>query len=216
MPDGSMNFYLYLIIAFVLGGIPFGLLAGYIAGKGDIRKKGSGNIGATNVWRVAGPGAAIFVFAGDIGKGVAAVWLSFLFFNAGWPISSTAAALAFGVAAVLGHTFSPFLKFKGGKGVNTALGVFITLMPIETLIAVGVFILTVSIFRYISLGSISGALTLAILLWVERVAMQRAIDDLFLVAASLLALLILITHRQNIKRLMKGTENRFRLRKATD
>ena len=74
-----MEFYLFIVIAYFAGGIPFGLLAGYLAGQGDIRQKGSGNIGATNVWRTAGPGAAVFVFAGDIGKGILAVWLSLQF-----------------------------------------------------------------------------------------------------------------------------------------
>ncbi len=211
-----MTFYLLFISAYLLGGIPFGLIAGYLAGQGDIRKKGSGNIGATNVWRVAGPMAAAFVFAGDIGKGVAAVWLAIAFHNAGWPLSPTATYLLFGVAAVLGHTFSPFLKFKGGKGVNTALGVFITLMPIQTMIAIAVFFLTVMLFRYISLGSITGAVSLALVLWIQRIGMNREIDLLYLAAASLLALLILVTHRQNIKRLLNGTENRFKLRKVSD
>jgi len=210
-----MNFYLCLIIAYLLGGIPFGLLVGYLAGQGDIRQKGSGNIGATNVWRIAGPGAAIFVFIGDIGKGVAAVWLAMLFHNSGWPLPFAASALACGFVAVLGHMFSPFLRFRGGKGVNTALGVFVTLLPVQTLIAFAVFLLTVLIFRYISLGSILGALTLAAILWIERTAMNRPIDNWYLAAVSLLALLILVAHRQNIIRLTKGTENRFHLRKAS-
>jgi glycerol-3-phosphate acyltransferase PlsY len=211
-----MNFYLYLIVAFVLGGIPFGLIAGYVAGKGDIRKKGSGNIGATNAWRVAGPGAAIFVFAGDIGKGVGAVLLASAFYHQGWPISLPASALLGGFVAVLGHTFSPFLGFRGGKGVNTALGVFLSLMPVETLIAFGVFLVTVFVFRYISLGSIIGAMALTLILWAERLVLKRPVDDLYLAAATILAVLILVTHRENIRRLIKGTENRFQLRKATD
>ncbi len=210
-----MMFYIFLLIAFLLGGIPFGLLAGYLAGQGDIRRKGSGNIGATNVWRVAGPGAALFVFIGDIGKGVAAVWLALVFYNAGWPLSAAASALACGFAAVLGHTFSPFLRFKGGKGVNTALGVFVTLMPWETLIAFVVFLLTVLIFRYISLGSILGALALAVVSWGERLVWHRPVDNWYLGAVSLLAFLILITHRQNIGRLIHGTENHFHWRKAS-
>ena len=211
-----MTFYLFLIVAYLLGGIPFGLIVGYLAGHGDIRKKGSGNIGATNVWRVAGPGAAVFAFAGDIGKGVVSVWLAMAFYHAGWLIPETAARLLFGLAAVLGHTFPAFLGFKGGKGVATALGVFITLMPIQTLIAFAVFVLMVLLFRYISLGSIAGAVTLALVLWIERVGMHRDIDNLYLIAVTLLALLILATHRQNIKRLLNGTENRFKLRKVSN
>jgi glycerol-3-phosphate acyltransferase PlsY len=211
-----MNFYLYLIVVFLLGGLPFGLIIGYLSGKGDIRRQGSGNIGATNVWRVAGPRAAVFVFIGDIGKGVAAVLLMSPFHQSGWPISPSAAALLGGVIAVMGHSFSPFLRFRGGKGVNTALGVFVTLMPVETIIALGVFLLIVLVSRYISLGSMAGALTLAAVLWIERLTMSRPVDDLYLAAVSVLALFILITHRGNIKRLIRGTENRFQLRKAAD
>lgn len=210
-----MSFYLYLIIAFFLGGIPFGLMAGYLFGQGDVRQKGSGNIGATNVWRVAGPVAGIITFAGDIGKGVAAVLLCGGLYQAGWPVPDAAAALIGGILAVLGHTFSPLLGFRGGKGVNTALGVFITLLPIETLIAVGVFIFAVGVFRYISLGSMAAAVSFALVMWIERMVLRVPVDDLYLAAATVVAFLILLTHRQNIKRLMAGTENRFQLRRAS-
>jgi len=204
-----MSVYIYILVSFIIGGIPFGLLIGFAFGKGDIRNQGSGNIGATNVWRVAGPVAAAFTFIFDIGKGVAAVLLCYAFYHVGWPISEPNAALIGGVAAVLGHVFSPFLGFRGGKGVNTALGVFITLLPIETLIAFGVFIVLVAIFRYISLGSMAGAVVLAAALWIERYAMHRAVENLYLAAVTLLALLIIVMHRENIKRLMHGNENRF-------
>lgn len=206
-----MSVYVYLIISFILGGIPFGLLIGFAFGKGDVRLQGSGNIGATNVWRVAGPFAAALTFIGDIGKGVAAVFLCYVLYQGGWPVSQSTAALIGGVIAVLGHVFSPFLGFRGGKGVNTALGVFITLLPIETLIAFAIFALLVAVFRYISLGSIVGAVVLAAVLWIERFIMHRPVDDLYLTAVTLLAILIIIMHRENIKRLMHGNENRFHL-----
>jgi glycerol-3-phosphate acyltransferase PlsY len=204
-----MSVYVYFIICFILGGIPFGLLVGFVFGKGDIRNQGSGNIGATNVWRAAGPAAAALTFIGDIGKGVAAVLLCYAFYHTGWPVSEPNAALIGGVIAVLGHVFSPFLGFRGGKGVNTALGVFITLLPIETLIAFAVFIVLVAAFRYISLGSMAGAVVLAAVLWIERYVMHRAIENLYLAAVTLLALLIIVMHRTNIIRLMHGNENRF-------
>jgi len=210
----SMDFFIYLLIAFVVGGIPFGLLAGYAFGKGDVRTRGSGNIGATNVWRVAGPTAAAVTFAGDIGKGVFAVLVCFGVYAPTWPVSESSAALICGVAAILGHTFSPFLNFRGGKGVNTALGVFITLLPIETLIAFGMFAVLVVLFRYISLGSMVAAITLAAVLWIERYALQRPIESLYLAAATALAVLIIVTHRENIKRLIQGTEHRFEVRKV--
>jgi glycerol-3-phosphate acyltransferase PlsY len=204
-----MGIYIYLIISFLIGGIPFGLLAGFAFGKGDIRTGGSGNIGATNAWRVAGPAAAAVAFVGDIGKGVVAVLLSSVLYHATWPLVESAAALLGGLMAILGHTLSPYLKFRGGKGVNTALGVFVTLLPIETLISFAVFLLAVLSFRYISLGSILGGITLAAVTWIERFAMGRMIDDLYLTTVTAMALLIVLTHRQNIARLVAGSENKF-------
>jgi glycerol-3-phosphate acyltransferase PlsY len=210
-----MSVYAYLIISFILGGIPFGLLIGFAFGKGDIRNQGSGNIGATNVWRVAGPVAAAFTFIFDIGKGVAAVLLCYTFYHAGWPISESNAALIGGVIAVLGHIFSPFLGFRGGKGVNTALGVFITLLPVETIIAFAVFAVVVAVSRYISLGSMAAAVVLAAILWIERYIIRIPVENLYLAAVTLLAILIIIMHRSNIKRLMHGSENRIHLSGAS-
>lgn len=210
-----MSFYLYIIIAFILGGIPFGLLVGYLFGHGDIRTQGSGNIGATNVWRIAGPGAAALVFIGDIGKGVAAVLLAGWMISTSWPVPITTACLIGGCAAVLGHMFSPFLGFRGGKGVNTALGVFVSLVPLETGIAFVVFLVVVFISRFISLGSIVAALVLASLMWVERLFHLREVADAYLIAGTIVAALIIVAHRQNIARLMKGTENKFAMRNAS-
>lgn len=211
-----MTLFLYIVIAYMLGGLPFGLAAGYLAGCGDIRKQGSGNIGATNVWRVAGPTAAVFVFVCDIAKGVAAVLLVSLFASNTWSVSVATAALAGGVAAVLGHTFSPFLKFRGGKGVSTALGVFLSLLPAETGIAFAVFLIVVLLSRYISLGSIIGALVFAAILWIERYAMGKPVELTYIIAATVVAALIVLTHRQNIRRLWQGTESRFRLKREVD
>lgn len=210
-----MNDLLYIVIAYFLGGIPFGLLIGYISGQGDIRKKGSGNTGATNVWRLAGPVPAIFVFVGDIGKGVLAVKLAALFYPSDMGVAVSTFALMGGIAAVLGHTFPPYLRFRGGKGVNTALGVFISLLPLETLCALAVFIIVVAIFRFISLGSILSSLTLAAVLFIERFILKIPVSDLHLAVSLLLAGFILFTHRKNIVRLIAGTENRFTLRKAS-
>ena len=211
-----MSLYLYMITAFLLGGIPFALIVGFLAGQGDIRRKGSGNVGATNVWRLAGPFPALFVFIGDIGKGAGAVLIGSYFYQAGWPLSLSNAALIAGILAVLGHTFSPYLGFRGGKGVNTALGVFASLMLVETLIAVGVFMIVVFAFRYISLGSIIGSVTLTAILWAERLLLDRPVDNSLLVVSLIITAFIIYTHRQNIKRLIDGTESRFRLRKASE
>lgn len=210
-----MTFYFYLIVAALLGGIPIGLVVGYAAGHGNIRNQGSGNIGATNVWRVAGPGAGIATLIGDVGKGVVAVLLCRTFFDTSWPVAISTAALLGGTAAVLGHMFSPFLLFRGGKGVNTALGVFISLMPVETVIACGVFIIMVAATRLVSLGSIVAALALAAVIWLERFVANKPIDPWHLAAAAVVPILIIVTHRQNIKRLVNGTESRFHFRKTS-
>lgn len=209
-------FYLGLTISFLAGGIPFGLLAGYLSGHGDIRQQGSKNIGATNVWRIAGPKPAILATLGDVGKGIGAVYLSMYLYDPswGWGMSQPTAGLLFGIAAVLGHSFSPFLKFKGGKGVNTTLGVFIILLPLETLIAIGAFSIVVVITRFISLGSIVGVSLFTLILFVEKFAFSREIETGFLIASSLLTCLILLTHRHNIRRLIDGSENKFQSKQA--
>ncbi|MEE9441271.1 MAG: glycerol-3-phosphate 1-O-acyltransferase PlsY [candidate division Zixibacteria bacterium] len=211
-----MSFYFFLILSYLLGGIPFGLIVGFLFGHGDIRSKGSGNIGATNVWRVAGPWAALFVFIGDIGKGAAAVWICHHWYNPLWPISFEGAALLFGFFAVLGHLFSPYLKFKGGKGVNTALGVFTSLLPWETLASVIIFVVVLLVTRFVSLSSIIAALSLVGILWLKYLYFNIPIKKEYLLATSIVSVLIIFTHHKNIKRLLTGTENKFQLRRVID
>jgi glycerol-3-phosphate acyltransferase PlsY len=210
-----MGFVACLLIAFLLGGIPFGLIVGYLAGQGDIRTQGSGNIGATNVWRVVGPTASLFVFIGDIGKGVLAVVMARWLYHASWPVPVSTAALAAGAAAILGHVFSPYLRFRGGKGVNTALGVFAALLPLEVAAGLVAFLIAMALFRYVSLGSLAGAVVFVVAVWVRRYGFHDAIAPLYLAVASLAGLLILFTHRQNLRRLVAGTEPRFRWRKTS-
>ena len=209
-----MNLYIYLIIVFLLGGIPFGLVVCYLSGKGDIRKLGSGNIGATNVWRVAGAVPALFVFAGDIGKGAAAVLLTGLAYRSSWPVGQSTAALAAGLLAVLGHVFSPYVGFRGGKGVNTALGAFLSLLPVETGIAIVIFVIVTALFRYVSLGSICSVLAFLSILLLERYLLDKPISSLIVGAAMLLTGLIMYSHRQNIRRLIDGTEHRLQMRRS--
>ncbi len=199
--------FLTILIAYLIGAIPFGFLIPKFFGVADIRKVGSGNVGATNAYRAAGAVAGILVLICDIGKGVAAVMLAR--FMPGTIIEIEYLLLAAGMAAILGHIFTIFLGFKGGKGVNTALGVMITILPFETLIAVFVFIVTVGINRYISLGSILAASTLFLLVAAEWLFQFREIHPSYPVVTFLLALLIIFAHRGNIKRLIDGNENRF-------
>lgn len=205
-----MTFSLPLVLAYLLGGIPFGLLVARAAGLGDIRKHGSGNIGATNVLRVGGFKVAVWVYILDIGKAVTAILLAGLIhgkFNL--TIDKNLYLVITALVTVIGSVFPIYLKFKGGKGVNAALGSVVSLMPLETLIAFVVFFVTVVISKYISLGSILGALTLLTALLLERYLFAKEIPMIFVGLSSALVLLIIFTHRTNIGRILNGTENKF-------
>lgn len=214
-----MSFYVILIAAYFIGGIPFGLFIGRLFGRGDIREKGSGNIGATNILRVVGPIPAVFVFICDVSKGSAAVYLCRVAYNASvvpLPMSIESASLIAGILAVLGHAFSPYMKFKGGKGVNTALGLFIYVLPLQSLAALGVFVLMILATRYVSLSSMAATSFFTAVLYVEKFIMHRPIDKAYIIAATVVVLLIIVTHRENIKRLIAGKEYRLDIRKAVD
>ncbi len=200
---------LTILIAYLIGAIPFGFLIPKLFGIADVRKLGSGNVGATNAYRTAGPVAGILVLIFDIGKGVAAVMLAR--FIPGTVIPTEYLLFAAGMAAILGHIFTIFLGFKGGKGVNTALGVMITILPLETLVALVVFIIIVSITHYISLGSMLAASMLFLMTFAEWLFKLKEIPPVYVVVTLLLVLLILFSHRSNIKRLRDGNENRFSL-----
>jgi glycerol-3-phosphate acyltransferase PlsY len=202
-----------LIIAYLIGAVPFGLLVARVAGVNDIRQQGSGNIGATNVVRVAGFKAGIWVYLLDIGKGVSAVLIVGLFHQS--LLSRDLFLLCGGLAAVLGHVFPVYLRFKGGKGVNTALGVMLVLLPVETIIAFVVFLIVVLISRFISLGSILGAISLPLVILTERIFFNRMVASVYLYVAVVLALLVIYTHRANIRRLVSGQESRFTLSSGT-
>ncbi|HEV8587144.1 MAG TPA: glycerol-3-phosphate 1-O-acyltransferase PlsY [Methylomirabilota bacterium] len=190
--------------AYVVGAIPVGYLIARAFGIGDIRRHGSGNIGATNVLRAAGRLAAISTLAGDIVKGYAAVAL------AGW-IGGDARALALGaVAAVAGNCWSVFLRFRGGKGVATGLGALLRLAPLATLAALPVFLVVVVTTRFVSLGSILGAACVpfgALALGAPRPAVAGA----FAVAA-----IVVLRPHKNITRLRAGTERRLGESRAAD
>ena len=216
-----MNTYIILvtiaIVSYLIGSIPWGLIISKKFFGFDIRKKGSGNIGSTNVFRILGFKWGLTVQVLDISKGVLAV----LF--AGWlgkNISipnitgfSDLIVIQFcaGLVAVFGHAFSIFAQFHGGKGINTALGMLLAIAPIDLSIAVGIFVLAVIFSGYISLGSISAALAFPSSLFMRYNFWHIDIPAYhFLIYASLaLAVFIIYTHRKNIKRLLKGTENYF-------
>jgi acyl phosphate:glycerol-3-phosphate acyltransferase len=208
---------LYLIVAavaYLLGSIPFGYLLVRIFRGEDIRQTGSGNIGATNVVRSGAKGLGIATLALDAIKGALAVGLAALvagskynlcgdFFQHPCAPALRLMSLA-AICAVLGHVFPVWLRFKGGKGVATALGAFCVLFPKVILVSLVIFILVVAITRYVSLGSILGAIAFP----VAAYFMQNA-DWLSLFLASGVSLIIVLKHHQNISRLLAGTENRF-------
>ncbi|GMW00712.1 MAG: glycerol-3-phosphate acyltransferase [Candidatus Hydrogenedentota bacterium] len=198
-----------LLLSYVLGSVPTGLWLGRWLRGIDIREHGSKNIGATNTLRVLGKGLGAAALAGDMMKGlVAALVLSKL---SPWPY----AALACGVAAILGHLASVFLKFKGGKGVATSAGVFLAISPLPTLIAVAVFAVVVKISRTVSLGSILAAVALVIAAFALPHEIATAPSHLLpndwtlRIVVAVLAFLVIVKHRANIVRLAQGKENKF-------
>jgi glycerol-3-phosphate acyltransferase PlsY len=201
-----MSYLFVAVSAYLLGSIPFGYLAGRIAGV-DIRQHGSGNIGATNVLRVLGWKYGYPVFLADALKGFFAVRLALWL---GADSSGTACKLGIlaAICAVLGHSFPVWLGFGGGKGVATSAGAYFGLLPAETLIAVGVWVITFLLFRFVSVASVAAAVALPLSVWL--LAPARVSDrELLLVFSIALAALVILRHRSNIRRLLQGTEPRF-------
>lgn len=191
------KFFLMLGVAYLLGCVPTGLWLGQCIRRVDIREHGSKNIGATNTLRVLGVKLGVVALVADVGKGLAVVllveWLSL------W----AHAPLACGVAAILGHSFSLFLRFRGGKGVATTAGVFAGLAPYPTLIAVVVFLVVLALTRMVSAGSICAAVALGVSIFVFPQSLAVRIATLVVTT------LIVVKHRSNIKRILQGTESRI-------
>ena len=198
-----------LAIAYLLGSIPFGYILVRIFRKEDIRATGSGNIGATNVARSGGKGLGILTLLLDLLKAFAAVKIA-QHFAPGTPGFPSDLAVLAGVAAVLGHVFPIWLRFKDGKGVASALGVFIAIAPLAALCALVVFIGVFAITRYVSLASILAAVMMPVfcLLWMP----DRS--PIFVGGVIFLSLLVVAKHHANIARLMQGKESRFGSRKS--
>lgn len=203
MNERSVATLLVVLAGYVLGSIPFGILFSRILGGTDVRRRGSGNIGATNVSRVAGPLAGALTLLLDAAKGAAAVWVAGRFTE-----GNAAAMILAGLAALLGHCFPLWLKFKGGKGVATALGVFLVLCTAAALAAFVLFLLVVAFWRYISLGSLAAAAAMPLLiyfLWAPGHAPPLVITLGTLFAAAL----IFYKHEGNLQRLVDGTEPKY-------
>ena len=216
--DPLLRLIIIIAQSYLIGAIPFALIIGKRFYGVDVRTMGSGNLGSTNVFRNLGWKAGLAVQILDIAKGLVPVLLVAYFFDTQMPFDNrtpfedqTIVRLIAGVSAVLGHMFSVFAGMRGGKGINTSLGMLIAIAPVELAIASGVFVVTVGFFGYISLASMIAAVVIPIAMAVRFNVFNVDIIGyktivFFMIA---LALLVIYAHRTNLKRLLDGTENRF-------
>lgn len=194
-----MSLILYAIIGYLLGSVPFGRIIGLLVAGVDVTRRGSGNIGATNVGREIGTSWGLITLLLDAAKGFFPV---LLLLEHG-PVSDWAVALA-ALAPVVGHQFPVFSGFRGGKGVATALGVWLAASPLAAVMAVLPFAVFTAIWRYVSLGSIAASLSLPLLMFIAGEGVP------YIIAGLITGLLILLRHRQNIQRLLSGDEPKWR------
>jgi acyl-phosphate glycerol 3-phosphate acyltransferase len=192
-----MDYILVAVFSYIIGSIPSGLILGRLFWHTDLRAHGSRNIGATNAWRTLGKGAGIAVFIADCIKGQAGVLLGLSL--PGTPI----AAVIGGLFAIIGHSFSLFLRFHGGKGVATSLGVLTILMGNVTFLVFAIWLIIVYKTRYVSLGSVMAAVLTPILAAAFGYPME------YILFAMLASTLVILRHRENINRLIRGTENKI-------
>jgi acyl phosphate:glycerol-3-phosphate acyltransferase len=186
-----------LIFAYFLGGVPFGVIVGKLWKGIDIRSVGSGNIGATNAYRALGPGPAAVVFILDVAKGLVPVLLARNLFS-----DNSGIIVVTGLLAILGHTFSIFLKFEGGKGVATTLGVIFGLYPVTGAIAFGLWLVVLGLTRYVSIASMMGAVSIPISLLAFHQPRKYGVFGIIVAA------FVIYKHRPNISRLRQGKEPR--------
>ncbi len=198
--SGNAINIILVVFAYLVGSIPVGVILGKMKGV-DPRKTGSGNIGATNVMRAGGKKLGIITLIGDVAKGFIPV------------IAATALGLdtsviaIVGFAAFIGHVLPVFLRFKGGKGVATALGVYIAICPLVIVGAMIVFVIVFAIWRYVSLASLVGAVVVPVGLYIFKKPHE------FVVMAGLIGVIVIIRHKENISRIIKGTENKLSFKK---
>ena len=198
-----------VLLAYLLGSIPFGYLLVRLSVGGDVRETGSGGTGATNVTRRAGRGVGVLTLLLDLLKGAAAVLAARALLGAGEAAQWWVCAA--GAAAVLGHVFPVWLGFRGGKGVATGLGVFLMLAPLATLCAALAFVFVVWLWRYVSLGSIVAAALLPLAVWsLGALGISDRVPRPLLALSILGAALIILMHRANVGRLLRGEESKLK------
>ena len=199
-----------LILAYLLGALPFSIIAGRLLKGIDIREYGSGNAGATNTFRVLGKGAGIPVLALDVLKGYAAVSLAHysefgsntnteMFINL---------SLAYGIAAVLGHVFPVYVGFRGGKGVATLLGLMIGAFPQAAFLSIGVFVITLFLSKYVSLSSILAGIVFPVGVYF----LSKVLIPTMVIFSLFVPVLLLVTHQRNIERLFRGEESKVNIK----
>ena len=198
---------LLVLVSYLMGSLPFGLLMTKLVRGIDVRRYGSGSTGMTNVMRTIGVVPALVVLALDAGKGVAAVFLA-RYFEVGLAVEATAA-----LAALVGHNWSVFIRFQGGKGIATGVGALCALSPVAGLIALMVGVPTIALSRYVSLGSIAGSTTGAIAVPILAMAdpsMPLGVPSYtYAIYTSIGVPLIVLKHRSNVARLLKGQERKL-------
>jgi glycerol-3-phosphate acyltransferase PlsY len=208
-----MKEFLLLITSYLIGSIPTALLISRKYFGIDIREYGSGNMGATNAFRILGSKFGTIIMVFDVLKGMLAVGLFYLLpYYISNELERTNFMIALGLSSVIGHIFPVFAEFKGGKGVATLLGMILAIQPLVALTCIGVFLIVLFLTRYVSLSSILGAVMLPICvlwIWNEHELTYR-------IFALLVAIMIVITHQKNISRIIKGAENRVPILKFRD
>lgn len=208
-----LNLLLVILIAYLFGSFPTAILAGKLLKKIDIRDYGSGNAGATNVFRVLGWKAGLTVLLIDMFKGFVPVYFVAPYFQPD-PHLVIYFQVAAAIAAIAGHIWTIFAGFKGGKGVGTSAGAFLGLAPLPLVIALVVFVIIVALTRYVSLGSLLAALTFLLVLALQKYMLGVPISDVLIYLSVVIVTLIWYAHRSNIKRLLQGNENKIEFKKS--
>ena len=193
-----LSYIIVILCSYIIGSIPSGLILGKTFWNVDLREHGSKNIGATNAWRTLGKLPGFIVFVADLLKGMVGVYLGMLL------VGTSTAMIIGGIVAIIGHSLSLFLKFKGGKGVATGLGVIIMLMPTVSAIVFIIWLVIVMISKYVSLASIIAAICVPIFAFILGMPFE------FVAFGVVAALFVIYRHKSNIGRLMNGTENKIK------
>ncbi len=212
-----MKYYILMagaaLLGYLLGSVNSAVILSKLVYKKDIRLQGSGNAGMTNMQRIYGKKAALFTFLGDFCKGIVAVLLGRLLLGVFASASLHGACIA-GAFAVIGHNWPLYFGFKGGKGVLTTFSVMIIIAPLPTLVAFGIFLITVILTKYVSLGSLLAAVSLPVVVFFlgDVLCTQRGLGPVFYLSL-FVAVLIIARHHANIRRLLQGKESKLSLHK---